>query len=108
MNNFLNDPVASMAVNYGSTLANQGKEYVAQNVDKWFSVSTLKHYFAVDTSYVAKKLMIILFPFFNREWSFKYGESVAPKLDVNAPDMYIPLMAFGIKHITFNDKKYFI
>ena len=34
VNNFLNDPVASMAVKYGSTLADQGKEYVAQNVIK--------------------------------------------------------------------------
>jgi hypothetical protein len=30
--NLLNDPVASMAVKYGSNLADQGKEYVAQNV----------------------------------------------------------------------------
>ncbi len=32
MNNLFNDPVASMAVKYGSSLAGQGKEYVAQNV----------------------------------------------------------------------------
>ena len=85
-----------MAVKYGSTLADQGKEYVAQNVDRWFSISLLKHYFAVDTTYVAKKLLIILFPFVNRDWSIKYSgaEAVPPKLDVNAPDMYIPVMAF--------------
>lgn len=32
-NNLFNDPVASMAVKYGSTLADQGKEFVSQNVD---------------------------------------------------------------------------
>ena len=66
VNNLFSDPVASMAVKYGSSLADQGKEYVAQNVDKWFSTSKLKYYFAVDTTYVAKKLLLILFPFLNR------------------------------------------
>ena len=95
-NTLFSDPVASMAVKYGSSLADQGKDYVAQNVNKWLSVSTLKHYFAVDTSYVAKKLLLVLFPFLNRDWSVKYAhaESVPPCLDVNAPDMYIPVMGF--------------
>ena len=65
-NNLFNDPMANMAVKYGANLADQGKEYVAQNVDRWFSLSKLKYYFAVDTSYVAKKLMLLLFPFFTR------------------------------------------
>lgn len=91
-----NDPMANMAVKYGSTLADQGKEYVTQNVDRWFSISKLKFYFAVDTTYVAKKLALILFPFLNKDWSVKYSQSeaVPPKLDVNAPDLYIPVMSF--------------
>ena len=97
--NLFNDPMANMAVKYGANLADQGKEYVAQNVDRWFSISKLKYYFAVDTNYVARKLLIILFPFFNRDWTLQYSQTdgsspVPPKLDVNAPDMYIPLMAF--------------
>lgn len=32
MNQLFNDPMAKMAVNYGSSLAGQGKEYVTQNV----------------------------------------------------------------------------
>jgi hypothetical protein len=64
--NLFNDPMANMAVKYGANLADQGKEYVAQNVDRWFSLSKLKYYFAVDTSYVAKKLMLLFFPFFNK------------------------------------------
>ena len=31
-----NDPMANMAVKYGSSLADQGQEYVAQNVILWF------------------------------------------------------------------------
>jgi hypothetical protein len=100
-NNLFSDPVASMAVKYGANLADQGKDYVAQNVDKWFSISKLKYYFAVDTNYVTKKLLLILFPFFNRDWTLKYATggpdgqtAVPPKLDTNAPDMYIPVMAF--------------
>lgn len=31
-----NDPMANMAVKYGSTLADQGKEYVTQNVIRPF------------------------------------------------------------------------
>lgn len=91
-----NDPMANMAVKYGSSLADQGKEYVTQNVDRWFSISKLKFYFAVDTTYVAKKLALILFPFLNKDWSVKYSQSeaVPPKLDVNAPDLYIPVMSF--------------
>jgi hypothetical protein len=124
--NLLSDPMAAMAVKYSSHLADQGKAYVAQNVDRWFSISKLKYYFAVDTSYVGKKLMLLSFPFFNKvslyfqfnknpfeslswlldykslrkntksiifkDWSVKYDQNIAvpPKLDKNAPDMYIP------------------
>lgn len=62
-NNLFSDPVASMAVKYGSSLADQGKDYVTQNVDKWFALSKLKYYFAVDTTYVVKKLTLLAFPF---------------------------------------------
>lgn len=96
VNRLFNDPMANMAVKYGSNFAVQGKDYVAQNVDRWFSISKLKYYFAVDTTYVYKKLLLILFPFINKDWSVKYSqdEAIPPKLDVNAPDLYIPIMSF--------------
>lgn len=39
---------------------------------------------------------ILLFPFTQSDWSLKYNqeEPVQPKFDVNAPDLYIPFMAF--------------
>uniref|UniRef100_A0A8D2DHK9 Protein YIF1 n=1 Tax=Sciurus vulgaris TaxID=55149 RepID=A0A8D2DHK9_SCIVU len=58
---FMADPVSSMAVAYGSTLAAQGKELVDKN-----------------------------------DWEVQYQQDtpVAPRFDVNAPDLYIPAMAF--------------
>jgi hypothetical protein len=70
-------------------------------------VSSLRYYFAVSNSYVLKKLMLILYPVKNTQWSrlhadeFEHGENdqvsrkwALPKHDVNAPDLYIPLMSF--------------
>ncbi|XP_014675191.1 PREDICTED: protein YIF1B-B-like isoform X2 [Priapulus caudatus] len=91
-----NDPMAAMAVQYGSNLAGHGKEYVAKNIDKYVPVSRLKYYFAVDNGYVGKKLALLFFPFSHMDWSIKYNqhEPVAPRYEVNAPDLYIPVMAF--------------
>lgn len=92
----LNDPMANMAVQYGQTLADQGTEYVHKNIGKYVSSSKLKYYFAVDTTYVGKKLGLLVFPFAHTDWSLHYSkeEPVAPRYDVNAPDLYIPVMAF--------------
>lgn len=60
------------------------------------SASHIKFYFQVDNAYVGKKLALLLFPFAPRDWSLSYSsesEPVPPRLDVNAPDLYIPLMA---------------
>lgn len=92
----LSDPMAAMAVQYGQTLAGQGKVYVNEKLEKYISVSKLKYYFAVDTAYVAKKLGLLFFPFTHSDWSVQYNqdEPIAPRYDVNAPDLYIPSMAF--------------
>jgi len=54
--------------------------------------SHLKAYFAVDTSYVLRKLMIILLPFSHKNWSPQYQqqERAFPSQDINSPDLYIP------------------
>lgn len=92
----LSDPMAAMAVQYGQTLAGQGKEYVNEKLEKYVSVSKLKYYFAVDTAYVAKKLGLLFFPFTHNDWTVHYNqdEPIQPRYDVNAPDLYIPSMAF--------------
>lgn len=94
--NFINDPMATMAMAYGQSLVGQGKQIVDQKFEKYVPVSKLKYYFAVDTSYVRRKLSLVLFPYANSDWSMKYqqDEPVAPRYEVNAPDLYIPTMAF--------------
>ncbi|XP_071834508.1 protein YIF1B-A-like isoform X1 [Apostichopus japonicus] len=93
---FMNDPMANVAMQYGAQLADHGKDVMEKQVERFLSVSKLKYYFAVDTAYVGKKLAILLFPFGHTEWSIKYNqdEPVAPRFEVNAPDLYIPVMAF--------------
>jgi len=61
----------------------------------WFD-NSLKYYFAVDTGYVLKKLLLLFFPFAQKDWLPKYNsnEPVAPRDDINVPDLYIPCMAF--------------
>jgi protein transport protein YIF1 len=68
-----------------------------------------KNYFEVNHSYVLKKLLLLLIPFTKRSWSRKRAHEqvqfdnaaddskysfVPPRDDVNAPDLYIPVMSF--------------
>ncbi|KAF5926385.1 hypothetical protein HPG69_015583 [Diceros bicornis minor] len=89
---FLADPVSNMAMAYGSSLAAQGKELVDKNIDRFIPVTKLKYYFAVDTLYVGKKLGLLFFPYLHQDWEVQYQQDtpVAPRFDINAPDLYIP------------------
>ncbi|GAB5369182.1 hypothetical protein AAMO2058_001383700 [Amorphochlora amoebiformis] len=78
------------------------------------NITPLKVYFAVDNGYVIHKLRLILCPFRHASWRRMHdtppglgGIGVSPptapsdpalykppKIDVNAPDLYIPTMAF--------------
>lgn len=91
----VSDPMAAMAMQYGTALAGQGKDMVHQKIEKYVSLSKIKYYFAVDTAYVGRKLLLLLFPFSHTDWAVKYDqdEPVPPRYDVNAPDLYIPSMA---------------
>lgn len=68
-----------------------------------------KHYFAVNHAYVLRKLALLIMPFQRRSWSRRAGVDqrqferqgsedatayLPPRDDVNAPDLYIPVMAF--------------
>lgn len=52
-----------MALQYGNQLAAQGKEAVQRELGRYVPVSRLRYYFAVDTRYVIKKLLLIMFPY---------------------------------------------
>ncbi|KAG8272901.1 Protein yif1b [Homalodisca vitripennis] len=91
------DPlVANVAMTYGSKIMDSGKELVDREIEKYVPVTRLKYYFAVDTSYVLHKLKLLFFPFTHNDWSVKYehNEPVQPRYEVNAPDLYIPTMAY--------------
>lgn len=94
---FVNDQMAAMAMQYGQVLAGQGKDIVQQKMEKYVTFfARLKYYFAVDTAYVAKKIGLLFFPFAHKDFAvhFNQDEPVAPRYDINAPDLYIPAMAF--------------
>lgn len=55
--------VQDMAMQYGQQLANQGKQLVESQFEKYVPVTRLKYYFAVDNKYVVNKLRLIFFPF---------------------------------------------
>lgn len=88
--------VQDMAMQYGQKLADQGKELVNKEFEKYVPVTKLKYYFAVDNRYVMNKLRLLFFPFAHRDWSLKYDQEnpVQPRYDINAPDLYIPSMAY--------------
>ncbi|XP_068854465.1 protein YIF1B isoform X2 [Aphelocoma coerulescens] len=93
---FLTEPVSTLAAAYGSSLASHGRDIVEENLGRWVPVARLKYYFAVDTAYVGRKLRLLVFPFGHQDWQVRYQQDapVAPRFDVNAPDLYIPAMAF--------------
>lgn len=88
--------VQDMAMQYGQQLAGAGKNIIKQEMEKYVPVSKLKYYFAVDTKYVLKKLVLLFFPFTHTDWSVKYEQDgpVQPRYEINAPDLYIPSMAY--------------
>ncbi|XP_060779332.1 protein YIF1B isoform X1 [Neoarius graeffei] len=92
----LSEPMSNFAMAYGSSLASQGKQMMDKNLDRFIPISKLKYYFAVDTVYVGKKLGLLVFPYMHENWEVSYQKDtpVAPRFDVNAPDLYIPAMAF--------------
>ncbi|XP_014247309.1 protein YIF1B-like [Cimex lectularius] len=96
LQNFQGRAVAEAAIFYGSKIVGTGREMVDEKIKKYKSIYMIRHYFAVDTSYVLNKLKLIIFPYSNKDWSRKYIDSVPakPRYDVNCPDLYIPLMGY--------------
>lgn len=97
----MNDPTAQVAAQFGQTAFKHGQEYMEQNFGRYVNVSALKHYFNVSNSYVVNKLFLVVFPWRHKPWSRKQavgqngqeGWYLAPRDDINSPDMYIPVMA---------------
>ncbi|KAI7691650.1 hypothetical protein SSS_08805 [Sarcoptes scabiei] len=82
----LSNPMTAAAIDaYSQSLVDKSKGWLGN----------LKQYFAVDTNYTVKKLLLIFIPFLHKDWSIRYNsENVTPKDEPNLPDLYIPSMAF--------------
>ncbi|CAI5971380.1 unnamed protein product [Closterium sp. NIES-65] len=102
---------------YGERLLGSSRAYVQNNVGKYLASTDFRHYFHVgkyfastdfhyyfhvNDAYVRNKLKIIVFPFLHKGHWTRVAEQVAggltykpPCNDINAPDLYIPAMAFA-------------
>mmetsp|Transcript_5961 Transcript_5961/g.8972 ORF Transcript_5961/g.8972 Transcript_5961/m.8972 type:complete len:340 (+) Transcript_5961:48-1067(+) len=106
-NEWAPSPMNEQMMNMGENMA---KSFISSNVAKYqpgmsFFWLSLKYYFSVDHAYIIKKIKILLFPFFKKNWDrnlvgqsshdkaqvYRYSK---PNFDENAPDLYLPLMAF--------------
>ncbi|URE04337.1 YIF1 [Musa troglodytarum] len=85
---------------YGEKFLGSSSEFMQSNISRYFS--NPQYYFQVNDQYVRNKLKVILFPFLHRGHWTRITEPVGGRLsykppvyDINAPDLYIPFMAFG-------------
>jgi len=97
------NPMAGMAVGYGrAMLQGQVSRFLPSGMAGLGG--SFKYYFHVDNAYITKKLKVLLFPFrrhAKEQWArVSDGDGGPgctfrpPSEDINAPDMYLPLMSF--------------
>jgi protein transport protein YIF1 len=88
-----------MGLHVMTNVVGTGQEYVEQNFLRFINTRSLKPYFNVSTSYVLRKLQLLIFPWRHKPWSrqMRRNEVSAavegykpPREDINAPDLYIP------------------
>jgi hypothetical protein len=98
---------SDMVTNQVAMLAmHKGQELMTSSVAKYLPGAmalwrSLRYYFRVNNTYVRTKLTRVLFPFTYKKWqrappssADEEGPYAPPASDSNAPDLYIPLMAF--------------
>lgn len=68
--------------------------------------NNLRYYFHVDNKFVLRKMKLLLFPWLHKDWErIRIGDEgvtnqartsdfAPPIADINAPDLYLPIMAF--------------
>ncbi|KAL2227943.1 UNVERIFIED_CONTAM: Protein YIF1A [Sesamum indicum] len=85
---------------YGEKILGSGSEYVQSSISRY--ISNPRYYFQVNDDYVKNKLKVVLFPFLHKGHWMRTVEPAGGKFsfkppihDINAPDLYIPMMAFG-------------
>lgn len=92
----------------GEQMGRQAFDQGKQTLSKWgFGFDSVQRYFHVDTSYVVSRLLLLAFPWpvgkrKLKDWRRRYHTNetsasalpMSPREDENAPDLYIPTMAF--------------
>eukprot|EP00164_Ancoracysta_twista_P000587 GFYU01000778.1.p1 GENE.GFYU01000778.1~~GFYU01000778.1.p1 ORF type:complete len:352 (+),score=90.31 GFYU01000778.1:112-1167(+) len=100
---YLQNPMMQFGLAQGQQFLGAGLSNVQSNFANYVGDSNagLKCYFNVSNSYVVNKLKVLLCPYIHKSWPRRRsgGEGdqavyLPPRDDVNAPDLYIPLMAF--------------
>ncbi|QLL31250.1 hypothetical protein HG536_0B01110 [Torulaspora globosa] len=115
------NPTTSMAYQLGQSaftnfIGQQNFSQFQETVTKAAgSSSSLSHYFQVTTSYVLRKLQIIVLPFFKKASWQRIPDTqsqasgslsfLPPKDDVNSPDLYIPIMGLVTYILVWNMQK---
>jgi hypothetical protein len=80
-----------MAMNYLGTTATATTAVASSYLTQ------LRYYFDVNNAYVTQKLKVLALPFRHKGWERTVGAQgrlQPPALDVNAPDLYLPSMAY--------------
>ncbi|KAI9337922.1 hypothetical protein BDR26DRAFT_803776 [Obelidium mucronatum] len=120
---FQQSAAGQLGMQLGQEALKQGQAVVNQNINRFVNIPKLKYYFNVSNSYVLNKLRVLVFSFRQKSWTrlVVRGENSGPagpiegfkppREDLNAPDLYIPIMAFVtyvlMVGITLNTRKKF-
>ncbi|KAL6054784.1 Protein transport protein yif1 [Balamuthia mandrillaris] len=90
-----------IGIDVGRRWMGTAKDEFEGTLSRWLSSTNLKYYFNVNNSYVLNKIRLLLCPVLHKSWKRRVvrtqeGQEVypPPKDDLNAPDLYLPLMAF--------------
>eukprot|EP00854_Cymbomonas_tetramitiformis_P021810 gene21810-26240_t len=88
---------------YGEKVFGGGQQFVKNTASKYLSGHDMGYYYMISNRYVLNKLKVLLCPFLHKgsqAWT-RIPDQVAnkltykpPRLDVNAPDLYLPSMGF--------------
>jgi len=97
---FDNPALAGAAAVGGQMLAGEVTR-MQSKVGGWVNMASLRFYFAVSNSYVLNKFKRLLLPFLYSQWTPMnpalgmdgVSHRVPPTDDINAPDLYIPLVS---------------
>ncbi|KAI8592811.1 YIF1-domain-containing protein [Geranomyces variabilis] len=103
INDFQSSAAGQLGMQLGGKAFEQAQENINKNLGMWINIPHIKYYFNVSNSYVLNKIRLLLFPFRHQSWtrivrrSEQSGQMEGykpPREDLNAPDLYIPVMSF--------------